>query len=371
MSARLEVADVNRFCNAALECDRFADLQAHVLTTFETLFQCDSCMFYPRLGSAWDRDLSQFGSRGIAPDFVARYVDDYYQDDPFAEHIRDPRESPPWRVSRSTDLVDYGRLVQGRFYNDFLRPNGTHYLLTMVLAVQGRQIGHAMAARGPNRPNFSAEDLQKAELIFPTLVAVLDRSMQRERHDAQSRALGAVCLDLFGRPIVILDSDFSPIVVNPQAEALLRQVLVPEHRGTASMPQNIIDACHALAIPNTGSTPQDVHLLLDCVEHSRAPIPAYIERHNGPGGPLFLVMLGQSSSGSDLTDHMNRLGLTKREMDVALLVVRGRTTADIASALCRSVNTVESHLKSIFRKANVTSRAELFLTLRPASIRYR
>jgi DNA-binding CsgD family transcriptional regulator len=355
----------------ALDCDRFEDLQAHVLTTFETLFECDSCMFYPRLGSAWDRDLSQFGSHGLASDFVARYVDDYYQDDPFAKHIRDPHKSPPWRVTRSTDLVDYTRLVQSRFYNDFLRPNGAHYILTMVLAVQGRQIGHAIAARGRNRPDFSVVDLQKAELLFPTLVAVLDRSMQRERFDAQSRALSAVCLDLFGRPVVILDNCLSPMLVSPQADVLLRQVHIPADAETWSVPPSILDACRALAIQNDGGTARSTHLLLKCAGGSQPPIPASIERHNGPGGLLFVVLLGPNNGVSNQTERMSRLGLTQREMDVAHLVLGGYTTADIANRLCRSVNTIESHLKSIFRKANVTSRAALVLTLLPASVRHR
>jgi DNA-binding CsgD family transcriptional regulator len=49
-------------------------------------------------------------------------------------------------------------------------------------------------------------------------------------------------------------------------------------------------------------------------------------------------------------------GLTKRELEVARLVVAGRTNQQIAELLFLSVRTVESHLSHIFTKLDVTSR---------------
>jgi two-component system, NarL family, response regulator LiaR len=52
------------------------------------------------------------------------------------------------------------------------------------------------------------------------------------------------------------------------------------------------------------------------------------------------------------------LGLTLRESEVALFLSKGLRNRDIASALWVSENTVKTHLKSIFQKTSVTSRAE-------------
>ncbi|HEX6470693.1 MAG TPA: AAA family ATPase [Streptosporangiaceae bacterium] len=49
-------------------------------------------------------------------------------------------------------------------------------------------------------------------------------------------------------------------------------------------------------------------------------------------------------------------GLSKRELEVARLVVAGRTNQQIAELLFLSVRTVESHLSHIFAKLDVTSR---------------
>jgi DNA-binding CsgD family transcriptional regulator len=51
--------------------------------------------------------------------------------------------------------------------------------------------------------------------------------------------------------------------------------------------------------------------------------------------------------------------LTERELQVARLVVDRKSNAEIAAELFLSQKTVESHLRNIFRKIGVSSRADL------------
>jgi DNA-binding CsgD family transcriptional regulator len=58
--------------------------------------------------------------------------------------------------------------------------------------------------------------------------------------------------------------------------------------------------------------------------------------------------------------------LTERELQVARLVVDRRTNPEIAEALFLSPKTVETHIRNIFRKLDVSSRAEIARTLERA-----
>ncbi|MEP7024239.1 MAG: helix-turn-helix transcriptional regulator, partial [Actinomycetota bacterium] len=56
-------------------------------------------------------------------------------------------------------------------------------------------------------------------------------------------------------------------------------------------------------------------------------------------------------------------GLTNRETEVALAVLRGESSKQIAAALFLSPWTVQDHLKAIFAKTGVRSRRELSMRL--------
>lgn len=53
------------------------------------------------------------------------------------------------------------------------------------------------------------------------------------------------------------------------------------------------------------------------------------------------------------TENSGTISLTEREIEIMQLIIREFTTADIATELRLSVNTIENHRKSIFQKFNV------------------
>ena len=55
--------------------------------------------------------------------------------------------------------------------------------------------------------------------------------------------------------------------------------------------------------------------------------------------------------------------LSKREMEVLQLVLRGKSNKQIALSMGITVRTVEFHLKNIYAKFQVSSRIELILKL--------
>lgn len=61
----------------------------------------------------------------------------------------------------------------------------------------------------------------------------------------------------------------------------------------------------------------------------------------------------------EATDLQSRFGLTERETDVAALLLAGRSRPFIRDELTVSINTVSSHVRSIFSKCGVHSQQEL------------
>lgn len=348
---------VHRFCGTAVDCDSLPDLQSHVLGAFEELFRYDSCVFHPRWGDAWQHDLSRCATRGCSADFVPKYVERYYREDPGAADIRDRPGCPPWGVRLSTEMVDYGTLVESRYYNEFLRPNRAHFSLIMVLGLQGRQVGIAVISRDSRRPDFSAADRLKAELILPTLASVVDRCMQNRLFGAQAWALGAVCRDLIRRPLLILDSDFTPICCNDDARTIPGSADRRQEPGPLHVPDGIIGACRRFAAGQGSSGYRGGWLPPVGDTGAGASVPVWLERGDLGGQAIYVVLLGPDRTGCGLQERMAQFGLSRRESEVALLVARGCSTPEISRALCRSINTIETHLKSIFRKIGVNSRA--------------
>lgn len=58
-------------------------------------------------------------------------------------------------------------------------------------------------------------------------------------------------------------------------------------------------------------------------------------------------------------DRLERLGLSPREVTVALLAARGGTNEDIARALGLSPLTVKKHLEHLYAKVGVPNRTAL------------
>ena len=64
---------------------------------------------------------------------------------------------------------------------------------------------------------------------------------------------------------------------------------------------------------------------------------------------------------------LRRLGLSTREVDVTVAVLRGLTLKEIAVQLRCSSHTVTQHLKAVFLKLDVSSRSELAARLMGSS----
>jgi DNA-binding NarL/FixJ family response regulator len=71
---------------------------------------------------------------------------------------------------------------------------------------------------------------------------------------------------------------------------------------------------------------------------------------------LLLLFFDPEDHEKDESMRLKQQGLSKREREIAFLLSRGLRNKEISDKLFISEYTVENHLRSIYRKMNVTNR---------------
>jgi DNA-binding CsgD family transcriptional regulator len=61
-----------------------------------------------------------------------------------------------------------------------------------------------------------------------------------------------------------------------------------------------------------------------------------------------------------IRNDLDCLGLTSKEFECFFYLLRGKSTADISSILCRSARTIETHIENIKNKFGLSKKSELF-----------
>jgi DNA-binding CsgD family transcriptional regulator len=78
-----------------------------------------------------------------------------------------------------------------------------------------------------------------------------------------------------------------------------------------------------------------------------------------PGDGRVAIVLERAAGPRSATVRLEAFGATEREREVATLLARGLSRAEMAETLVLSPHTVEDHVKSLYEKLGVNSRQEL------------
>jgi DNA-binding CsgD family transcriptional regulator len=102
--------------------------------------------------------------------------------------------------------------------------------------------------------------------------------------------------------------------------------------------------------------PQQVGTVIALTGQDNEPFIVHIFELRGRGGD---VGVSVREIGTDISAFRDRYRLSRREIQVAELVLRGQRNSAIATTLGIAPATAKKHLSSIFEKVGVTSRAQL------------
>jgi DNA-binding CsgD family transcriptional regulator len=259
-----------------------------------------------------------------------------------------PWVSRPRRAASLEELVD--DVDRDPYMTEVLRPAGLRYDVQVACAGSGWSWGHLCLRRRAGDGPFAGHEVRFLDSLAPHLTAGL-------RAAAGRAAKAATPATATG--IVVLAPDGTVELANGVAERLFRQPA----SGTRHCLLTAVNIVAARLEQVLGGEPVgDVPRLTFLDETSGEVYRLRAEQVLGSDGcPRGVVLIEPATAPGpgEQEQAMARLGLTRRECAVALAVVRGQTTAEIAADLVVSPHTVQDHLRNVFDKLGVGSRQQL------------
>ncbi|HEV2283843.1 MAG TPA: LuxR C-terminal-related transcriptional regulator [bacterium] len=269
----------------------------------------------------------------------------------FLQHMRDHplishyQETGDGRALRISDVLPQRRFRRLALYNEFYRPLRTEYQIAVTVPAPAPLVVGIALSRGGK--DFSGRERRLLDLLRPHLIQAYRNAEQvtrmREEHAAARRAL-----DQLRSGVVVLTRDGRIRLVNPAAVRMLTGCYGRPLRHGDRLPEELERwVRHHAAAGEAPETPR-APLVIERGEHD------LIVRRAGGGDDRLLILEEQTRALSHR--GILPLGLTRREADVMMWVVRGKTNAEIAAVLGTSPYTVIKHLQHVFAKLDVRTR---------------
>jgi len=259
--------------------------------------------------------------------------------------LRPPARSGRY-AARLAEFVDE-RSEQDPSYQRILRPNGLEHQLRAALVVDGTQWGTLHIERC--RPDFTAREVAIVDALVPHFAHALRRWILATPNHAAS-----------GDPaipgVVLLDEDNNVDSISPEAEHWLSEWRVADLRVPPPAIAAVVGAARARSDRNNHEIIPSARLRLATGTwlHVRA---THLIRPDRAARTAVMLEHASQDQVAPLIARANQL--SQRETEIALLVLRGLSTNEIAAKLFISAYTVQDHLKSIFERVGVRSRREL------------
>lgn len=249
-----------------------------------------------------------------------------------------------------------GALDRSMRYREYLGPVGFGHELA-GLFVDGGAWGAGYLTRERGEPDFGGGEISLLARVAPHVGAGLKAAALR------SRATG-------GRPgpgvpgVVVLDRQGEILSYTPAAERLLSEVedLRPGwERDAVPVPITMAAGAVKRALDPVSDADQNLVPRVRIRGRSGRWLTLHASlTEPAPGRQSETVVVISPSEPEEVARlNVASYNLTGREVEIARLVARGRSTREISDALFISEHTVNNHLRSVFEKAGVNSRREM------------
>lgn len=247
------------------------------------------------------------------------------------------------------DHVTRGTPESSARYRDVLAPADIPHELRAAFVIRGRVWGAVHIARRAASGPFEQRDADALAGVAGAIARGIRASL---RFDAARRATG---VDAPG--LVILGPRDEIELITPPARELLSSIQseLPAY-GDDAVPTPVLAlASFVRATPDGGHGGSNVVT----VPGTDGWITLHASLPGAGGDGRVAVVLERAAGARSATVRLEAFGATAREREVATLLARGLSRAEMAEALVLSPHTVEDHVKSLYDKLGVASRQEL------------
>jgi DNA-binding CsgD family transcriptional regulator len=236
-------------------------------------------------------------------------------------------------------------------YRDIMRPLGLGDELRAALVTDGRCWGYLCLHREDSRLGFAPADLDLVSRLGPRIARGLRRAalLTATPGNAGGTAPG----------VIVLAEDLEVVATTAEAEHLL-SLLPGAGRIRARLPVALRAVARALQAAERGDPGPPPVPSVRLPTTTGSWLTAHASWLSGrPEERRISVVLAPARPADTVPLLLAAHGLTRREADVARLVLRGASTGTIVDTLHISHYTVQDHLRAVFDKVGVRSRRDL------------
>jgi len=311
-------------------------------------------------------------AHGVANKVHNQYVQKYHRTDPvivsrMTTQTTASKLDAITDVYRLSDVCEREKFVKSSYYNDFLKPGGIRHVLAVAVRPQ-MQNSDLMVVIGFHRAagsrDFGENALRKAVNIAPIVgstIARLTFKKKLARFQLLSENLKAILQDT---GYIILDEALQIHEMSDNVDSGTFGDLPFLMLNISQSIRNMMDSGHKHINLTRQYRNEDRSLLNDTINFS-------IQRTiSSAGQSRYTVRLGFVHTNIAIAKCAELFGWTIRESEIVIALSEGLSNTEISENLGISVRTVENHLRSVYVKAEVTSRTQLLrqlLTYTPAN----
>lgn len=278
-------------------------------------------------------------ARGVSGRFLDRYESEGRSRDPLfrrlAARLRTVCSDLDLSARERRGFEFQGNISSGRIARAIQAP----------LVVAGELVGTLNVSREPSTRPFTSGEVERLAIVARHVSIAIARA-QRESELADRQRLFEKTSDLLSWPFVVSGPDGEMIFASHAAKMILDQHRASFTSGWRAAAQMLVEDRRRVAIAHVPRS----------AEAGDTGLVVRSARLDGTGA-LVSFLEEPSTTGAEPIAVLSR-----REREIAELVARGLNNVEIAAAASISRNTVKQHLKHMFEKMRVRSRAELAAT---------